>query len=335
MNLNQYHKANRTKGGNKMKNTYDNGPIPVEQILTNPRYNRMLENIFDISLLERIDSKVRLHPALGNPKSSAAACINVLGYLSKHPQELLKFLNSFDLDVDEVVKFPTGSELGGDVHNDQGYVVFEWIGPGKSPINEGVGGGRGWNRTSIDAFILARISGRLTQLLIEWKFTESYEDEKKRPEQLQRFAGIRGNERMRRYSSVLAILRRRKKLPFSFENDVGFSLSDFGYEPFYQLLRQTLLGIMTDDCQLSDSLKIEDHRILHLSHSKNEDLDILKPIHLSKCPGIVDKVGMQFHEAWSELLSIHERERFVSGYWDTRIETFEDADLKEFLRERY
>ena len=309
--------------------------IPVDKILTDPRYIWMLKNIFDSSSLERMDSKVRLHHALGSPRSSAAACINVLGYLSKHPKELMKFLNSFNLEVDEVVKFPTGSELGGEVYNDQGYVVFEWIGPGKSPIYEGNGGGRGWKRTSIDAFILARISGRLTQLLIEWKFTESYEDEKSRPEQLQRFAGIRGNERLRRYSSVLAKLRWRKKLPFSFEDDVGFSLSDFGYEPFYQLLRQTLLGIMTDDCQLTDRLKIEDHRILHLSHSKNENLDILKPIHLSKCPGFADKVGMQFHEAWSELLSVREKERFMSGYWDTRIVTFKNDDLNEFLRERY
>ena len=68
-------------------------------------------------------------------------------------------------------KFPTNCNVGGRTYSDRGHVVFEWVGPQKSPINER-GGGRGYLRTSIDAYVIAKINGKIMQLLIEWKFTE-------------------------------------------------------------------------------------------------------------------------------------------------------------------
>jgi hypothetical protein len=133
-----------------------------------------------------IDPDVQVHDeAERHPLSSAGSCINVLGSLTFKPIELTNFLNSFGLNINQVIKFPTGANIGGRVYQDKGYVIFEWVGPLSSPINE-VGGKRGSRRTSIDAYVLAEIEGKLTQLLIEWKFTEGLS----RPLELERFSGL-------------------------------------------------------------------------------------------------------------------------------------------------
>ncbi len=92
-----------------------------------------------------------------------------------------------------------------ELYNDKGNVVFEWIGSKSSLINE-TGGIRGQNRTSINAYIIAVIDGKITQLLIEWKFTETYHGER----YLNKFSGGKVIERLGRYSSILANWRKAK-----------------------------------------------------------------------------------------------------------------------------
>jgi hypothetical protein len=142
--------------------------------------------IFDKSILDRVDPTAKLHDeALRHPLSSAGACLNVLGSLASDKEALKAYLNSFGFGITKVFDFPAGADVGGQVYNDQGCVVFEWIGPRESPINE-KGGGRGLNKTSIDAHVIAEIDGKITQLLIEWKFTEG----SSRPIALNKFAGL-------------------------------------------------------------------------------------------------------------------------------------------------
>jgi hypothetical protein len=175
--------------------------------------------LFDPSVLERIDPAVKLHDeTLRHPLSSSAACINVIGSLSKRPDGLIKFLRFFGLEIEELLEFPSGVSFGDRIYRDSGYAVFEWIGPLKSPINE-PGGGRGLNRTSIDAFVVGRINGKITQILIEWKFTEGLS----RPLVLGRFCGKKGVERLKRYSPILAELRKRDDFPFDFDEEYGLS----------------------------------------------------------------------------------------------------------------
>jgi hypothetical protein len=76
------------------------------------------------------------------------------------------------MDVQEIIPFPAGATFNEYKYTDSGNVVFEWIGPKHSPLHEK--GGRGYNRTSIDAFILAKVDNKVTQIFIEWKFTEEY-----------------------------------------------------------------------------------------------------------------------------------------------------------------
>jgi len=262
-------------------------------------------------------------------KLLASTCWGTWGKLKIH-MILVMFLNHFGLNVEEVIPFPAGVDVDGRIYNDKGNVVFEWVGPLKSPINE-VGGKRGQQRTSVDAFILAKIDGVITQLLIEWKFTETYSDEN----DLNKYGGIIGNERLRRYSSVLAKLRKIKDVPFDMRDEGSFGLADLGYEPLYQLLRITLLAKMTTPKKLNSDLTIQDYRVIHLSHSRNVDLNYLTEDKLYFSPGLRHMTGKSLHECWRSLINESERNKFFYGYWDEAIKVISDSPLKKYLLERY
>jgi len=285
--------------------------------------------LFNKNTINKIGSNVQLHKEINNVLSSAASCLNLFSNLNK--TELLNFLNRFDLEIQEIIPFPTDSNVGGEIYDDKGNVVFEWIGPGSSPLYE-KGGKRGQNRTSIDAFVLSKINGKITQILIEWKFTESYNFEKR----LQKFSGISGTERLRRYSNVIAKLRKMKKFPFQMKYEGGWGLVDLGYEPFYQLLRMTLLAKITTPFQLSNSVFVEDYRILHLTHSENKKLNIVTENHLKYCPGIKNFAGHSLHQIWKRnILSEQDSDRFKYGYWNQNLDIITNEKLKKYLIERY
>ena len=285
---------------------------------------------FNEEILNNIGEDAKLHKDIQNVKSSAAACINVIGNIAKDQNDLIHFLNKFGMEVQEIIPFPAGAIFNGYKYFDSGNVVFEWIGPKHSPLHEQ--GGRGYNRTSIDAFILAQVDNKVTQIFIEWKFTEEYNS----PGELNKFTGIAGNERLRRYSSCLAELRKDKDFPFKMSYEQGFGLYDLGYEPFYQLLRMTLLAKLTKAMAFDNGLKIEDYRILHLSHSTNDDLNIVSKEQLSLCPGLQHCVGKPLHEIWkNSILSKSESEKSHFGYWDKALNDISDEKLKQYLFERY
>jgi hypothetical protein len=285
--------------------------------------------IFDRSVLGRVDPTAKLHDeALRHPLSSAGACLNVLGPLGTDKEAMKAYLNGLGFGITTIFDFPTGADVGGQVYNDHGCVVFEWIGPRESPINER-GGGRGLNKTSIDAFVIAEIEGKITQLLIEWKFTEGAS----RLIALNKFAGLRGIERIRRYSSVLAEMR-GTDFPFAFSDEGGLSIQDFSTDHLYQLLRMTLLARKTTPLDVGP-LHIEDYRIAHLSHSANPKINAIQPEYVKYCPGLQGMVGKNLHEAWPSLLAPEERCKFIAGYWDQGLSDITTPDLRDYLLTRY
>ena len=286
--------------------------------------------VFDSSLLSGIDLKsVTLHREVSNPMSSQASCLNVLVHLNRYPDEIKRFFNYFTVNITKVIDFPTGVDVGGEVYNDKGPIIFEWIGPKRSPILER-NGSRGMLRTSIDAYFLAIVNNKVTQLLIEWKFSEKYDSKT----YTHKFTGIQGNERLRRYSSVIAKLRKEKNIPLNFSRKFG--LYDLGYEPYYQLLRMTLLAKMMTPLQLNEDLQIEDYKILHLMHSENNALKYLTNKHLEFSPGLKPFIGRELDDVWrEEILTPSEREHFGYGYWDKAIEKLSDSAYKNYLVERY
>lgn len=293
--------------------------------------------IFDPLVLERIDPGVKLHgETLRHPLSSSAACINVIGSLSNKPDGLIKFLGSFGLEIDEILEFPSGVSFGDRTYRDTGYSVFEWIGPLKSPINE-PGGGRGLNRTSIDAFVVGIIKGKITQIFIEWKFTEGLN----RPLVLGKFCGKKGIERLRRYSPILAELRRRDDFPFDFDEEYGLSdprsllgIYDLSPDHLYQLLRMTLLAKTTTGMDLGKDT-LQDYRIVHLTHSQNERINTIHPEYLKLSPGLQRFSGHQLHDVWKTILAPRDKEKFFSGHWDKAIDMIESNELRTYLSDRY
>lgn len=293
--------------------------------------------IFDKSVFARIDHSVKLHEETNrNPLSSSAACLNVIGALSNDPKGLMSYLNSFNLQLEEILPFPAPAEVDGRLYNDTGYAVFEWVGPQTSPLLE-IGGGRGQNRTSIDAYVLGKIAGKICQIFIEWKFTEG----SSREVFFGKFSGGKGIERLRRYSTVLAGLRKRNALPFAFSEEFqpgqpasALSLADFSPDHLYQLMRMTLLAKTTTPIMVGD-LSVSDYRILHLSHSANDKINRLYPKYLELSPGLSRFADMDFHTVWRELLAEEEKSKFLSGYWDQSIPAIENEELRNYLTSRY
>ncbi|MBN2260301.1 MAG: hypothetical protein JW702_07135 [Clostridiales bacterium] len=280
------------------------------------------------NVLSGISKNVKLHEELQNVRSSAAACINVFGYLNQNPKDIIPFFNDIGLKIDEVLKFPKGANLSGEIYDDDGPFVFEWIGPQQSVINE-KGGSRGQNRTSIDAFLLVKIHDVITQLFIEWKFTETYNSET----YLHKFGGKKGIERLRRYSDILASIR-KNGFPFDFKDEFNIGLYDFAYEPFYQLLRMTLLAKMTTPIQISN-IKVEDYRIIHLTHSEDDALNILSENHLKYSPGLKKYAGNKLHKVWHTLLTSEEKNKHIFGFWNKSLHCLSDNNDKIYLINRY
>jgi len=280
------------------------------------------------NILSGISSNVKLHDKVKNVRSSAAACLNVMGYLNQHQNDIIPFFSQFGLSIEEVLPFPKPLDFEGEIYDDEGPIIFEWIGPKKSPINE-KGGSRGQNRTSIDAFMIAQIDGKITQLLIEWKFTEQYNSES----YTHKFGGKKGIERLRRYSDVLAKLR-SNGFPFNFTEEGNIGLADFSYEPLYQLLRMTLLAKMTTPKLLSN-FQIENYKIIHLIHSDNRDLKILNETHLKYSPGLISYIGKYLHDTWISLLSEEEKKHHIMGYWNTALSVLSHNEETLYLKKRY
>ncbi len=286
--------------------------------------------IYYPAVFDCIDPVVKLHDETKkHPLSSSAACFNVLGSLVHQPEELKNFLNQFGLEIETVYPFPSNSVVGDRNYSDSGYVIFEWVGPQISPINE-KGGGRGFNRTSVDAFVIAKINGKITQLLIEWKFTEG----KSRKLALEKFSGKKGIERLSRYSGILTKFREKESFPFKFNEEGGLGLFDFSADHIYQLLRMTLLAKMTTPIQIGN-LSIEDYRIVHLSHSANQEIEILQDRYVESSPGLKKYAGMKLYDVWYEILSNYEREKFKYGHWDQAIKNIKDDALRTYLVKRY
>ena len=286
--------------------------------------------IYDPTVFECIDPHVNLHEETkGNPLSSAAACLNVLGSLMHQPEELKNFFNQFGLEIETIYPFPSNCNVEGRNYSDSGYVIFEWVGPKESPINEGFGA-RGKYITSIDAFVIAKIEGKITQLLIEWKFTEG----KSRALTLDRFSGTKGIERLSRYSRILTKLRNKKEFPFNFSEEGGLGLFDFSADHLYQLLRMTLLAKTTTPIVIGD-INVEDYRIVHLSHSANNEIEILHDKYLQSSPGLKKYAGKKLYDVWNEILSPYEREKFKYGHWADAIKNIKDNELRTYLNTRY
>ena len=145
----------------------------------------------------------------GHLLSSQVACLNHLYAIRQRPDLANAVLRAIDAEVLEAEVV------------DDGYVEFEFIGEhsylGERPFS------RGKYCTSIDAFMIGRIfGGGPRAFLIEWKYAELCRGEDK-------YNDVRAG----RYDDLITA----EESPF-----VNIEPRALYFEPFYQLMRQTLLG---------------------------------------------------------------------------------------------
>lgn len=274
------------------------------------------DEIFEI--LKR--GRIKAHNGLNSPISSQASCLNFWYPFvdPKNKGELINLLKHFGIFAEDIITIGPDWMFDKTLYRDNGNVLFEWIGPELSPIGEENGYMRGHHRTSIDAYILALINGKVTQILIEWKYTEHYSSK----HNTGKFLGGKGVERLSRYSPIIARDRRAgRDILFNLAHIDDWGLYDVCYEPFYQLLRQHMLGQETVGMSFGPYI-IEDYIVMHLSHSKNDKLNILQEKHCTYSKGLMPFVGQELHKIWMRLLNENQKKHFIGGYWDEVIDRY-------------
>jgi hypothetical protein len=162
---------------------------------------------------------------------------------------------------------------------DSGFVEFEKVGTerlGREKLLT-----RGTNCTSVDALMLGEtIYGKRTLFLIEWKYTESYSRDSKSQ-------GDSGERRLDAYQDLLE------------DENTPIGISDteaLFYEPFYQLMRQTLLG-----WQMTVRKEYGAEDWVHVHVIPNENTELRETI---TSPGLS---GKNITEAWKAVLKQPEK----------------------------
>jgi hypothetical protein len=156
---------------------------------------------------------------IGHLLSSQVCCLNHLFFLRDDKEAALMILKNIDADFTDVCADFEG-----------GYIGFEVVSNGSylSEVPKGKKQTRGANCTSVDAMMTGILkNGKKIQILIEWKYTEFYPKECKAD-------GSSGETRRKRYNELIE----DADSPINSTVD----LNNLYYEPFYQLMRQTLLA---------------------------------------------------------------------------------------------
>jgi hypothetical protein len=201
------------------------------------------------------------------------------------------------------------------------YIQFESISD-VDHLNEGIPT-RGANCTSVGALIYAvHRGGKKYLIIIEWKYTEKYTDEDKSVEDRKgepKGNELRGKERLKRYSKLIDDSMFLKKLP-SNKNSIYF------YEPFYQLMRQTLWAEQMIQHKNDERIKAGDYIHVHIIPNENDEL-LYKRYKITKKP---------LRESWLDTLIYKEKYVIISPMDFIRtIDSNKYSDLLNYLKNRY
>lgn len=197
----------------------------------------------------------------GHMLSSQMACLNHLFYIRDEENAVLKLINNIrpGLQFTRVLPLPIDKE--------QKYIAFEAVSK-YDHMNEGKPT-RGANCTSIDALIVGEsVDGQHWLIPIEWKFTESYspidKSQEDRPEEPKGSNG-RGLTRLNRYNDLINKSHYLRKY-----KDYAHTL--YFFEPFYQLMRQTLWAEQMIEHKDTEWIKADRFLHIHVIPSDNASL---------------------------------------------------------------
>lgn len=248
----------------------------------------------------------------GHVLSSQIACLNHLFAIRNDADAVLSVLNNIRDEFTEVLPIPSDKTPA--------YIAFEVVSDHQY-LNEDTLN-RGSNCTSIDAFIYARHkSGELWLIPIEWKYTEHYNNQDKSNEDRDREpkgSNGKGKKRMSCYNSLITASEQLKTLD-------EYAGSLYYYEPFYQLMRQTLWAEKMVENKGKERLQADNYLHVHVIPSENDEL-LLKKYKVSE-------KGME--ESWREMLSDQSKYVIIDPKTLMSPTASKYPELHEYLRTRY
>jgi len=207
------------------------------------RKDNLYENIADEAIKYFEDNKIEWWRGkedlpTNHMLSSQVSCVNHLLWLMKNKEAATQVLRGIDPEF-KAIAFPKSKDSG-----EENYVDFEYDGfnlthnNGRNIIGE-KRSSRGATSTSIDATMLAQKGEQKILIFIEWKYVENY--------------SVTAAEKMTKkyknqksiYKNLLEINSSPIKMNLLIENnkcDYDKEYVKFSIEPYYQLMRQTLLA---------------------------------------------------------------------------------------------
>ena len=196
------------------------------------------------------------------------------------------------------------------------YIQFESVSD-KDYLNEGQPT-RGNNCTSVDALIYAKHKdGSMWIIPIEWKYTEYYNNQNKAIEGFKVDPlNCKGEVRKKRYKDLI---NNSKQL-------INTVHSCFYFEPFYQLMRQTLWAEQMIKNKSFETIKADNYLHVHVIPAENKDL--LNRVY--KCS------GQDMETTWRKLLNDQTKYQIVTpGKLLNGIDSLKYNDLLDYLKTRY
>jgi len=237
-----------------------------------------------------------------HPLSSQIACLNHLFPIRDDREAVLSIAQKAMPQITDVLPIQTDSS------DTAAYVQFEAVSD-SDHLNEKTST-RGSNCTSVDALILGlHEDGRKILMPIEWKYTEVYGNEDKA-------AGDKGRIRKERYTALI-------------DNScqlVARSHAIYYFEPFYQLMRQTLWAEQMISHKDMETTKADDFVHIHVIPSENDDL-LLK-----RYPG----EGRDMKDTWLSCLTNKSKYQiFTPKELLSSINRQDHGSLLDYLSKRY
>lgn len=234
-----------------------------------------------------------------HPLSSQVACLNHLFPIRNDKDAVLSIVQQVLPDIVDVLPITTDKNL-------PAYIQFESVSD-VDHLNE-VNTTRGANCTSLDALILGKQKdGRNILFPIEWKYVEAYGNEDK------------GTNKTRRIRYDNLINQSKQLIPT--ENNTVYY-----YEPFYQLMRQTLWAEQMVVNKVKETIQVDDYFHLHIIPKNNKDL-------LNKEYVTSDK-GME--DTWRECIKDQSKYQIIEPkQLISKINAIKYKDLIIYLHHRY
>lgn len=268
----------------------------------------------DISFWHTPRSSEPRYKPTGHTLSSQVCCINHLFPLRQDKETVLSIAKLFCPVIKDILQIPTDKYL-------PGYIQFESV-TDKDYLNE-LQTTRGSKCTSIDALIYGNDNnGKYYIIPIEWKYTEYYDNKDKSIEdKIGEVKGTegKGKERLLRYSNLID----SSQYLIAHSN---YRNSVYYFEPFYQLMRQTLWVEQMIKHSNSETIKASDYMHIHIIPNKNVKLleKVYKPS------------GKNMEDTWRSCLKHKEKYKIIDPINLLKvIDNKKYGDLIEYLNKRY